>query len=338
MITVTLYGRKECHLCDQARADLESLKAEIPHTLVELDVDSDPKLLREYGMDIPVVATGPFRLKAPFSLVELRITLLAASDREKHIDRVEKSPLLEQVRQKHAWTRADRFSAWFSKHYMVLFNLGVAIYLGLAFLAPVLMKAKLDLPATVLYKAYSLVCHQLGFRSFYLFGEQYFYPRAAAGVPTVLTFSQATGLNEGNNAQDLFNARSFVGNEQVGYKVALCERDVAIYGGILIFGLLFSLSGLKLPPIPWYLWVLIGIIPIGLDGFSQLFSQPPLSFLPYRESTPTLRVLTGFLFGTTTAWFGYPVVEESMREMRKMYDAKLKRLQPAAQGHQDFEP
>jgi uncharacterized membrane protein len=338
MITVILYGKKECHLCDQARADLESLKAEIPHSLVEVDVESDSKLLREYGLEIPVVATGPFRLKAPFGLQELRVTLSAASDRERHIDMVEKSPMLEQVRQQATWTKADSFSSWLSKHYMLLFNTLVAIYLGLAFLAPVLMKAKLDLPATVLYKAYSLVCHQLGFRSFYLFGEQYYYPRAAAGVPGVLTFSQATGLSEDNAAQNLYSARNFVGNEQVGYKVALCERDVAIYGGILLFGLLFSLTGMRLPPLPWYLWVVIGIIPIGLDGFSQLFSQPPLSFIPYRESTPTLRVLTGFLFGFTTAWFGYPIVEESMGEMRKMYKTKRERIVTASQRGQDLEP
>jgi len=327
MITVTLYGRKECHLCDQARLDLDSLKAEIPHTLVELDVDDDPKLLREFGPDIPVVAVGPFRLKAPFSLQELRITLSAATDRERHIDMVEKSPLLDQVYQQAVWTKADSFSSWLSKHYMFLFNLMVAIYLGLAFLAPVLMKARLEIPATVLYKAYSLVCHQLGYRSFYLFGEQYYYPRAAAGIYGVSTFAQATGLSEGSTAENLFAARSFVGNELVGYKVALCERDIAIYGGILIFGLLFSLSGLRLPSLPWYLWIVIGILPIALDGFSQLLSQPPLSFLPYRESTPALRVLTGFLFGFTTAWFGYPVVEESMREMRNTYESKRKRLQ-----------
>jgi uncharacterized membrane protein len=336
MITVVLYSRKECQLCDQARTDLESLKAEIPHNLVELDVESDAKLLREYGLDIPVVAVGPFRLKAPFSQQELRITLLAASDRERHIDMVEKSPLLEQARQNTVWTKADSFSSWFSKHYMVVFNLVVAVYLGMAFMAPVLMKAKLELPATVLYKAYSLVCHQLGFRSFYLFGEQPFYPRAAAGVPQALTFNQATGLNEGSTVDDLFKARAFVGNEQVGYKVALCERDVAIYGSILIFGLLFSLTGLKLPPLPWYLWIVAGIIPIGVDGFSQLFSQPPLSFIPYRESTPTLRVLTGFLFGFMTAWFGYPIVEESMREMRKLYDTRRKSAQLAKEGRKDL--
>ncbi len=49
------------------------------------------------------------------------------------------------------------------------------------------------------------------------------------------------------------------------------------------------------------LWILIGLGPIGLDGFSQLFSQMDWSWLatifPYRESTPFLRVLTGALFG-----------------------------------------
>jgi len=329
MITVVLYGRKDCHLCDQARADLESLQAELPHTLLEIDVDSDPKLLREYGLEIPVAVIGPFRLKAPISRQELRITLSAAQDRERHIERVEQSPLLEDIRQQAVWSKADSFSRWISRHYMAVFNLVVAIYLGLAFLAPTLMKARLELPATALYKGYSLLCHQLGYRSFYLFGEQIFYPRAAAGVAGVSTYSQASGLSEENTVEALYAARSFVGNEQIGYKVALCERDVAIYGGILIFGLLFSLSGLKLPPIPWYVWIVVGIIPIGLDGFSQLLSQPPLSFIPYRESTPFLRVLTGFLFGFTTAWFGYPVVEESMREMRNMYESKRKQARLA---------
>jgi uncharacterized membrane protein len=113
----------------------------------------------------------------------------------------------------------------------------------------------------------------------------------------------------------------------VGYKVALCERDVAIYGGILLFGLLFALSGRRLPALPWYLWILLGMGPIGLDGFSQLFSQfnwPWLAaILPYRESTPFLRVLTGAMFGIATAWFAYPYIEESMNETRKFFLKKF---------------
>jgi uncharacterized membrane protein len=329
MITVTLYSRQDCHLCEQARVELENLQSDIPHQLVVIDVDSDNKLKREYGFEVPVVAVGPFRLKAPFGSQELRVTLAAAQDRERHIDMVEASPRLEQLRQDRAWTAADNFSYWISRRYMLVFNLVVAFYLGMSFLAPVLMQAGYETPARWIYRAYSLVCHQLAFRSFFLFGEQLYYPRAEAGLQNVLSYSQASGNADGHAAADLLAARSFVGNEQVGYKIALCQRDIAIYGGILIFGLLFSLSGLRLPPIPWYLWIIFGLAPIAIDGLSQLLSQPPLSFLPYRESTPLYRVLTGFLFGFTTAWFGYPIVEESMRESRQLYRNRRKRAQPS---------
>jgi uncharacterized membrane protein len=75
------------------------------------------------------------------------------------------------------------------------------------------------------------------------------------------------------------------------------------------------------------LWILIGMAPIGLDGFSQLFSQMEWSWLasilPYRESTPFLRVLTGGLFGFSTAWFAYPYMEESMSETRQFLIKKF---------------
>lgn len=330
MITVTLYSRKDCHLCEEAREDLDAVREVIPHQLIVVHIDSDPKLQREYGLDIPVVEVGPFRLKAPFTVQDLRITLGAARDREQHIRQVENSPRLAEVRQTGVWTTADRINHALSRHYMALFNFMVFLYLGFAFLAPVLSKAGAKNPATFLYKAYSFVCHQLGYRSFYLFGEQAYYPRQAARIDGVLTFSQASGLGESSSAADVFAARTFIGNERVGYKIALCQRDIAIYSGILIFGLLFSVTGLRLKSIPWYVWFALAIVPIGLDGFSQLLSQPPLSFLPFRESTPTLRVLTGFMFGFFTAWFGYPLVEESMLEMRQMTTAKLERLRRAA--------
>jgi uncharacterized membrane protein len=325
MITVTLFSRKDCHLCEEARDQLEKIQADIPHKLLVIDIDSDPQLVKEYGTEVPVVTVGPFRLKAPFGSQELRITLAAAQDRERHIQMIEASPKLRDLRERGVWSRADGFSFWFSKHYMLVFNLVVAFYLGASISAPVLMKSGWETPANLIYKAFSLVCHQLAFRSFFLFGEQYYYPRASAGMEGVQSFEQATGLSESSNAADLYQARNFVGNEQVGYKIALCQRDFAIYGGILLFGVLFSLSRYRLPGLPWYVWIAIGILPIAIDGFSQILSQPPLSLLDYRESTPMLRVLTGFLFGFTTAWFGYPVVEESMHETRKIYNGKWDR-------------
>jgi len=60
--------------------------------------------------------------------------------------------------------------------------------------------------------------------------------------------------------------------------------------------------------------------------FSQIPIQAIASVLPYRESTPFLRVLTGFLFGFGTAWFGLPYVEQSMRETRDLLDKRFSTL------------
>jgi uncharacterized membrane protein len=211
-------------------------------------------------------------------------------------------------------------------------NLLVALYVFLPFLAPVLMKAGAQTPASLIYRVYGGVCHQLAYRSFFLFGEQVVYPRAAAGMNGLVPFGQVSGIGEGNDPADILAARNFVGNPTVGYKLALCERDIAIYGSILLFGLLFAISGRRIRPLPWYLWLVFGILPIALDGLSQLFSQPPFNFMVYRESTPLLRVITGALFGFTTAWFGYPTIEQTMRDTREMMEAKLRKVQAADQA------
>ena len=50
-----LYGKAGCHLCDDARAVVDRVRAERPFELEEVDVALDPVLLREYGERIPVV-------------------------------------------------------------------------------------------------------------------------------------------------------------------------------------------------------------------------------------------------------------------------------------------
>jgi glutaredoxin len=54
--TVTLYGRDGCHLCDDARAALERLRAREPFRLDEVDIESDPALHARYLERIPVIA------------------------------------------------------------------------------------------------------------------------------------------------------------------------------------------------------------------------------------------------------------------------------------------
>jgi len=53
---VTLYGKPGCHLCEEALAVVERVRAEHPFELVEVDVTLDPVLHRRYGERVPVVA------------------------------------------------------------------------------------------------------------------------------------------------------------------------------------------------------------------------------------------------------------------------------------------
>ncbi|MGA8218263.1 MAG: glutaredoxin family protein [Solirubrobacterales bacterium] len=53
---VVLYGRPDCHLCDEARAGLESLRAAgLSFDLEEIDIESDDSLLRRHLERIPVI-------------------------------------------------------------------------------------------------------------------------------------------------------------------------------------------------------------------------------------------------------------------------------------------
>ena len=53
--TVVLYGTADCHLCDDARAVLERVRADVPFELVERDIERDDALHRRYLERIPVV-------------------------------------------------------------------------------------------------------------------------------------------------------------------------------------------------------------------------------------------------------------------------------------------
>lgn len=51
---VTLYGRPGCHLCDDARAVIETVCSELGESYVELSIDDDPELADRFANEIPV--------------------------------------------------------------------------------------------------------------------------------------------------------------------------------------------------------------------------------------------------------------------------------------------
>ena len=165
------------------------------------------------------------------------------------------------------------------RHWLLALNAALGAFLGGALAAPLLAAVGATSAAAALYGAYHFACHQWAFRSFFLLGPQ-----------PVAVYSQAQLSTFG---QDPF---SFTGAAEVGWKMALCERDLAIYVGLLLVGLLYARQR-TLQPAGFGFYIVL-IAPMAVDGFTQLFG--------WRESTWQLRVVTGLLFGLASAWLVLP--------------------------------
>jgi uncharacterized membrane protein len=187
-----------------------------------------------------------------------------------------------------------------AKHWLALANLFWGLYVGLPLLAPILMNAGWTLPAKVIYTIYRPACHQRPTRSYFLYGPKVAYSPEELAV---------AGVDVGPFSRD-------IGNERVGWKVAFCERDVAIYGSIFLVGLAYGLGRRRLGkwqmPFRYYI---IFLVPMGIDGVLQL--------LGFYESTWLLRTITGVIFGVGSVLFAYPYLEEGFADVRQTVNSKL---------------
>ena len=292
---------------------LSTLQGTYPHQLKLIDLRQQA-FFKKRAEETLIVRIDDKQVTYPEKPESLR---LALSEAHKNVN----SPDYRPAAAKDRLGSRERFSLWFSRHYLALINIVLALYVFLPVIAPVMMKFGQAKPAKTIYGLYRPLCHQLAYRSFFLFGEQAHYPLDVPADSGRLSYPEVSG----NPSQDMQAASEFVGNERAGYKIALCQRDVAIYGSLLLFGVIFALTGRKFKPLLWWLWILLAIGPMGLDGVWQLISSlqlPFLNWLPVHESTPFLRVLTGAAFGWFTAWFGIPTIEESVLEERVRLEAK----------------
>ncbi len=337
ILDITLYTKPGCSLCDKARAELLEISRTVlgddSLRLTEIDITTDPALERALFDRIPVMDIGSTRLEAPIEREALLVALLQAKAEEAHAEGRRVIGCQRKV-----VLALDRLVLGFARHWAAVLTLIVGLYAGVPFLAPVAMQMGATGLANAIYTLYSPVCHQFAFRSWFLFGEQTVYPRARAGLP-IGSFEEYASQEPFFASIDvttldtdlILAAKQFKGSPRMGWKVAFCERDVAIYGSIALFGVLFLVlkaRGIKVPYLPFWAYLLIALVPIGLDGLSQYFANPPfngfgLPFYPVRESTPFLRVLTGALFGMGNAWLAYPYIEDSMRETAQMVEGKL---------------
>jgi len=201
---------------------------------------------------------------------------------------------------------------------MIFIIVALFIFLFFAFLAPVLMKYEITKMGRIIYRIYSNFCHQFAHRSWFLFGEQVFYPAYSEEGSGIRSLNEVFGVF----AENVQGSREIIGNESTGYKVAICQRDVAIYGAMLVFAFIFHFSQNRIKKVPFWVWFLMAIVPIGVDGFWQLISSANLSIINIssHESTPLLRSITGCMFGIFTGWYLYPAIEETFEdESKEMY-------------------
>lgn len=54
-LILTLYTRKQCHLCEQAKQAIMELSNEYSFTMEEIDIDQSDELTEKYGLMIPVL-------------------------------------------------------------------------------------------------------------------------------------------------------------------------------------------------------------------------------------------------------------------------------------------
>ena len=179
------------------------------------------------------------------------------------------------------------FTAAF-RHWLLVLNVSLAAFVGGALAAPVLAALGWQSAADALYAAYHLACHQWAFRSFFLFGPE-----------TVYSQQQLAALG--------LDPFGLIGGPGLGWKMAFCERDLAIYGALLMVGLAYARRRRASQPLGFVAYALL-VLPMAVDGFTQLFG--------WRESTWELRVLTGLLFGAASGWLVLPRLEASFNPRR----------------------
>ena len=206
-----------------------------------------------------------------------------------------------------------------ARHWLAVFNVLVGLFLGGALLPPVLLKLGYSGAANVLYAIYRPLCHQYPFRSWFLFGSQYAYPLTA---PV--------------RVSEMDTLRSFIGDAHAGYKMALCQRDIAIYGAMLLAGLIYGVLRRRRSIEPWPMWryFAFGILPMMLDGgiqwisYAVWLSLPILVRTPF-ETTPLMRTLTGALFGLGIVAAAYPYLNEYFEDVRRVLREKYNATIPS---------
>ncbi|NOT03160.1 MAG: DUF2085 domain-containing protein [Anaerolineales bacterium] len=211
---------------------------------------------------------------------------------------------------------------WLSIHWFQIFLTVYGMWVFVPFLAPFFMHIGWDRAGKAIYFIYSFFCHQLPERSFFLFGQKSMY--SLVEIKTAW--------------QDTINPmilRQFIGNENMGWKIAWSDRMISFYTSIWLFAVAWSPLRRKIKPLPWWGFALL-LLPIALDGITHTISDFAGIGQGFRDTNQWLilltnnslpatlyagdapgsfnsltRLITGLLAGLGIVWLVFPSMEES---------------------------
>jgi uncharacterized membrane protein len=218
---------------------------------------------------------------------------------------------------------ADQLILWLSQHWLAALNIFFLVYVGLPFLAPILLANGYTDAANLIYSSYRAACHQLPSRSYFIMGEQVAFCQRDVAIYSSFLLG---GLVFGWVRQRL---RPLPLRYYVFFLV-----PIALDGGMQLASEWLQ-SGIQMIT----LWI-IGFIAMGITMAilnSQryltwhnipFFACGPLALLyllrypDYLSNWPQ-RTITGFIFSFGTIWFAYPYLEEAFADVKQQVSAKL---------------
>jgi len=141
------------------KAWLSALQDSYPHHLQLIDLRQEA-FFRKRTEETMIVRINEKQVTNPEDFENIRLALSEAHGNAN-------SPDYRPTAAKDRLNGRERFSLWFSRHYLALINTILALYVFLPLLAPVMMKMGQVEPANTIYKLYRPLCHQLAYRSFF---------------------------------------------------------------------------------------------------------------------------------------------------------------------------
>jgi uncharacterized membrane protein len=228
----------------------------------------------------------------------------------------------------------ERLMRYISNRWILVAGLLLGVYIGLPFLAPVFMQFGWSGPARLIYSIYSFLCHQLPQRSYFLFGSKFTY-----SLPEIQSAWQST--------LDPLVLRQFIGNSEMGWKLAWSDRMVSMFVSLWLFAMLWRPLSRRFKPLPWWGLILF-LLPMALDGgshfISDLFgigqgfrdSNAWLAILTNNAFPPgfyagdawgsfnsLMRLLTGLLFGLGIVWFSFPYLDGAFSQHARSLETRI---------------